>query len=268
MVSKIFLVASNMIDADILKRVCDKNLSALFEIVSEPTSADMIFVLGGDGTMLSTIRKYWEFGKPFCGTNFGHVGFLLNSDKAEIYRELAGGEYEVVESRLLRTILTSPSMIQGEPEPIVCESFAVNDVYFRGRNGAARIEVEVNGEKRYSPLHGDGIIVSTALGSTAYNASANGTILPIESNLLALTPICPAIHQGRLQTALLNENARIVLRPRDTGRWPVDFFHDSSPMMHIKEAKVWLSDDKFRIFYAKSERYREKVLRLQFPSRD
>lgn len=229
-----------------------------FLIVDDQQAADMIFVLGGDGTMLSAIRAYWKLGKPFLGINFGHVGFLMNDNTPKILAEITEDKFDVVENQMLCARVFQPGGSWNE--------FAANDFYFRiGTNGMmAKIKVTINKNLRFDPLACDGVIVSTAAGSTAYNASAGGTILPIGTPNIVLTGISPAIYH-RFRTIQLAGNTEIILEPQETDKRPTYFFADGQKVNGITRAKITLSPEIVRLLYAKSEDYHQKVQDIQFP---
>jgi NAD+ kinase len=146
--------------------------------------ADAIIVLGGDGTMLQVLRDFMNTGKPIYGMNRGSVGFLMN-------------EYE--EDRLAERVVAA-HMEEIHPLRMIAESeltgrieaLAINEVsLFRQSYQAAKIRISVDGMVRMEELICDGIMVATPAGSTAYNLSAQGPILPLMAPLMALTPVSP-----------------------------------------------------------------------------
>lgn len=153
-----------------------------------PDEADAFVALGGDGFMLGLMHQAYERKRvpnlPIFGMNFGTVGFLMNGHAVE------GLSDRLAEAEPLRA---APLLMSAEAaDGGVVERFAFNDVYLhRATREMANIEVLVDGSSQLSPLRADGVIVASSVGSTAYNRSAGGAILPLETEALVLTPICP-----------------------------------------------------------------------------
>lgn len=251
---KIFLVTSEKLA---VPQSISNYLQNLFTVTKKADEADKILVLGGDGAMLSAIRKYWELEKPFFGINFGHVGFLMNSNRIKILAEIAEDKYDVVENRMLQATVCRNGGRWLE--------YAVNDFYFHGDSGVmAKIKVVINGQTRFDSLACDGVIVSSAAGSTAYNASAGGVILPIGTNNIVLTGISPAIYH-RFRTIQLSGATEIFLEPLEIEKRPTTFFADGQSLGAIARATITLSPKIVCLLYAKSEDYHKKVQDLQFP---
>src|SRR3989338_3579505 len=143
---------------------------------------DLIVVLGGDGFMLKTINKYWGLNVPFLGINFGRKGFLLNKDRLNIASMIAGGKYKVYKFPLLKV---SAFSVDG----IFCADVSANDIYLKMiTSQAIRLEVKIN-DSYFPEIMGDGLVVSTALGSTAYNLSAGGAIVHPSLPVICVTSI-------------------------------------------------------------------------------
>ncbi|HSS14085.1 MAG TPA: NAD kinase, partial [Rhizomicrobium sp.] len=146
-----------------------------------PESADIVVALGGDGFMLQTLHAFTGKGKPIYGMNRGTVGFLMNEYRhADLPERLTAAERAVIHP-LKMTAHTATGTVEAR---------AFNEVsLLRETRQAAKIRIVVDGKPRISELICDGVLVSTPVGSTAYNLSAHGPILPIDADLLALTPI-------------------------------------------------------------------------------
>ncbi|MBI85014.1 MAG: NAD kinase [Planctomycetaceae bacterium] len=186
----------------------------------EVERADVIIVLGGDGLLLHLLHEYRELEKPLYGMNRGTVGFLMNEFSDEdIERRVNEAKREVVYP--LRMMAESRN---GQ----TCESIAFNEVsVFRYSHQTANLRIEVNGIERIGNLICDGLLLSTPMGSTAYNLSARGPIIPLGSNLLALTPIS-AFRPRRWHGALVPCTAEVSFVNLDPEKRPVgaaaDFF--------------------------------------------
>ena len=183
-----------------------------------PKQADAIVALGGDGLMLQTLHRHMNDRIPIFGMNRGSVGFLMNE-----YREddLLGRLARAEISRIHPLAMVAQT---GSGE--VREGLAINEVsLFRESYQAAKLRISVDGTVRMDELICDGVLVSTTAGSTAYNLSAYGPILPINAPLLALTPISP-FRPRRWRGALLPNAAHIVIEVLEPEKRPVSAVAD------------------------------------------
>lgn len=197
-----------------------------------PQEADVIVTLGGDGFLLRMLHQYVHLNKPFYGLNRGTQGFLLNDyDPTDIADAIAGAEGKTVHP--LRMSATS---LDGKKS----EAIAFNEVTL-SRTGvqAAKIKISVDGQMRLEKLVGDGVLVSTPMGSTAYNQSANGPILPLDAKLLAVTPICP-FRPRRWDGALLSDNCVVSFDVYDADRRPVHAIADFTSVENVAKLDVTL----------------------------
>lgn len=178
-----------------------------------PEHADHIVVLGGDGFMLHSLHEYGHLGKPFYGMNCGTFGFLMNDfSEDDIKKRLKHTKTEVLHPLTMKATLHTGETATG---------VAFNEVsLFRRTRQTANIAVIVNGVERISKLVCDGALVATPAGSTAYNFSAHGPIIPIGSNVLALTPVSP-FRPRRWNGALLPHTATIRFVNLDPDKRPV-----------------------------------------------
>ncbi|WP_395660537.1 NAD kinase, partial [Aestuariivirga sp.] len=149
---------------------------------ADPDRADCVVALGGDGHMLQTLHRFLSTGTPIYGMNRGTVGFLMNDYAEEGLKErLAAAEL---------TVIHPLSMVAVDETGKVHRAIAFNEVsLLRQRHQAAKLMIAIDDKPRLEELTCDGVLVATPAGSTAYNLSAHGPILPINSELLALTPI-------------------------------------------------------------------------------
>ncbi len=148
----------------------------------DPASADVVVALGGDGLMLQTLHRHMHSGKPIYGMHRGTIGFLMNEFSThDLQARLTAARESVIHPRSMRA-----TDVHGE----VHLHHAINEVaLFRQTHQAARLRILIDERERMAELIADGILVATPAGSTAYNLSAQGPILPINAALLALTPI-------------------------------------------------------------------------------
>ena len=164
---------------------------------------DVIIVLGGDGMMLKAMHKYMDSGIPMFGMNLGSIGFLLNEYKPD-------GLFDRLNNALV-TEMHPLEMIAVTQSGQKHVALAINEIsLLRETNQTAQIRISVDDETRLESLTADGIILATPAGSSAYNFAAYGPIIPLGSNILALTPICP-FRPRRWRGALLSQKARLDL---------------------------------------------------------
>ncbi len=198
-----------------------------------PKDADVIVALGGDGLMLQTLHAFMGTGKPIYGMNRGSVGFLMNE-----YRE------EDLRDRLQNADITPIHPLCMEVTDQAGYSHvarAINEVsLLRQTSQAARLRISVDGRVRLEELICDGCLVATPAGSTAYNLSAHGPILPISAQLLALTPIS-AFRPRRWRGALLPNHARVDIEILDPHKRPVSASADHTEIRHV--ARVSIHED-------------------------
>ncbi|MBR2123859.1 MAG: NAD kinase [Acetobacter sp.] len=195
--------------------------------------AEAIICLGGDGTMLETLHDalVQGFRGPVYGINCGSVGFLMNPNK----------QIDLPE-RLNRALAASLHPLRMKATSLhneTCEALALNDVYlFRQTRQAAKIRIHIDHRVRLKELVCDGILLATPAGSTAYNLSAHGPIVPLSGNLLPLTPICP-FRPRRWRGALLPSNAHVAFSVLECEKRPVAAVADSVELRDITCVEVY-----------------------------
>jgi NAD+ kinase len=184
----------------------------------DPADADAIVALGGDGHMLQTMHRFMNDGIPFYGMNRGSVGFLMNDYRdGELLERLSAADVSRVHPL---------SMIAYDKTGKAHKALAINEVsLFRERYQAAKLKIEVDGTVRMEELICDGVLVATPAGSTAYNLSAHGPILPINAPLLAITPISP-FRPRRWRGALLPNKVHITIHVLESEKRPVSAVAD------------------------------------------
>ncbi len=196
---------------------------------SGPEDAEVVIALGGDGFMLQTLHSFLGKDKPIYGMNLGSVGFLMNEyNEAELPERLAKAERAVINPLRMRAT-TADSCVDG---------LAFNEVsLLRQTRQATKLRILVDGKVRISELICDGALVSTPVGSTAYNLSAHGPILPIDSALLALTPIS-AFRPRRWHGALLPHRAKVRFEALEVEKRPVSAVADGLEVRDIMAVDV------------------------------
>lgn len=226
----------------------------------EVADADLIVALGGDGFMLQTLHRFGELGKPFYGMKLGTVGFLMNHQELDgLLDRLA--QAEPARLRPLEMIATSES---GSS----VRTLAFNEVsLLRQTRQAAHIAIVLNGKERLEELICDGVMVSAPAGSTAYNFSAGGPILPLDSQTLALTPIAP-FRPRRWRGAVLRADTEIRFRVLDGLKRPVSATADSHEVRNVTEVSIREAGDAYGVtlLFDRGHNLEERILAEQFTS--
>jgi NAD+ kinase len=222
-----------------------------------PAKADVIVALGGDGLMLQTLHQNMRSGKPIYGMHRGTVGFLMNEYRFEdLYARLAAARDTVIHPLLMRA-----TDIRGD----VHIHHAINEVsVFRQTHQAARLRILIDERERMPELVADGVMVATPAGSTAYNLSAQGPILPINAALLALTPIS-AFRPRRWRGALLPNSAFVVIEVLEGDKRPVAAVADHDEARDVSRVEI-LSDRtiSMRMLFDPGHSLEERILSEQF----
>jgi NAD+ kinase len=224
---------------------------------SDPHSADVVVALGGDGMMLQALHKFMSAGLPIYGMNRGSVGFLMNdfSDK-DLPQRLNDAEFTVI--RPLKMTATNRDGVKHQ-------AIAFNEVsLLRQRSQAAKLKITIDGQVRLEELICDGLLIATPVGSTAYNLSAHGPILPIGSPLLALTPIS-AFRPRRWRGAILPHKAKVTITILEDDKRPVAAVADHLEVRNV--ASVEIVEDKKRsvkMLFDPGHSLAERVLSEQF----
>ncbi len=200
--------------------------------------ADMVVALGGDGFLLHMLHQMLDSRRilPVFGMNRGTVGFLMNEFRPELLLDRIRDARTFIVNPLCGNITT----VSGERHVVP----AINEIsLLRETRQAAKLEVVVNGRTMLEELACDGVLVSTPAGSTAYNLSANGPILPLDSAMLALTPISP-FRPRRWRGAILPEATRVRFNVREASKRPVSAVADQREIRDV--ATVDIAIDRTR----------------------
>lgn len=219
--------------------------------------ADVIVALGGDGFMLQTLHSYMHRNVPIYGMNRGTVGFLMNSySRNKLTKRL-----EKAEEFSLYPLKMTAVGLDGS----VHEARAINDVYLlRETRQTAKIRIHIDNKIRMPELVCDGVLVCTPAGSTAYNLSAHGPIVPLGSNVLGLTPIS-AFRPRRWRGALLPHNAEVRFEVLEASKRPVSAVADMTEIRDIRE--VTIREDRsvtLHLLFDSEHSLSERILREQF----
>jgi NAD+ kinase len=222
---KIAFVASDMPEAIEARKRLVKRYGEV-----DPSEAEAIVALGGDGHMLQTLHRFMNDGIPIYGMNRGSVGFLMNDYKEDdLPARLAAAEVSRVHPL---------AMLAYDREGKAHKALAINEVsLFRERHQAAKLKILVDGKVRMEELVCDGVLVATPAGSTAYNLSAHGPILPINAPLLALTPISP-FRPRRWRGALLPNKVHLTIHVLEPDKRPVSAVADHFETRGVTRVEV------------------------------
>jgi len=223
----------------------------------DPDEAEVVVALGGDGLMLQTLHDHMRTGKPIYGMHRGTVGFLMN----EFSTLDLHGRLEAAQESVIHPLLMRATDVNG----VVHIHHAINEVYlFRQTAQTARLRILIDERERMPELIADGVLVATPAGSTAYNLSVQGPILPINAALLALTPIS-AFRPRRWRGALLPNTAYVIIEVLEGEKRPVAAVADHDEVRDVSRVEV-LSDKtiSMRMLFDPGHSLEERILSEQF----
>ena len=223
----------------------------------ELSEADLIVALGGDGFMLRTLHRYIEADLPVYGMKLGNVGFLVNRYSSD---DLPDRLKEANQVDL------TPLRMNAQTEAgHTVSALAINEVsLLRQTNQAAHVRIYVNGLEKVSELVCDGVLLSTAAGSTAYNLSAHGPILPLGTDALALTPISP-FRPRRWNGAILPGSTQVRFEVLDHYKRSVSATADAQEVRNVVSVDVFQDDSKaLKLMFDPDHSLEERILNEQF----
>lgn len=226
---------------------------------SDLDKAEVIVVLGGDGTMLRGMHKFRNETLPLYGMNLGTLGFLLNSYMLDNLPEriTKANQFKIHPLRMHATT------VKGE----IHDELAYNEVsILRETHNSAKIKISVNDKTRIDELVCDGVLLSTPVGSTAYNLSAGGPIVPLRANVLPLTPIS-AFRPRRWPGALINNDSVVTFDILKCIERPVSATADAKEIRNVKSVEIRQAADITRtILYDPDNPLEERIFSEQFAS--
>ena len=237
-------------------REAQARLSRLYGAAPED-HAEVLVVLGGDGFMLETLHRNLPAAKPIYGMNLGSVGFLMNDYGEEgLMERIRAAERTTIYPLVMRAVRHDRSEVQA---------LAINEVsLLRQTHQTAKLRIVIDGKVRMTELVCDGVLVSTPAGSTAYNLSAHGPIIPIDGQILALTPIS-AFRPRRWRGALLRHTAKVTFEVLEPGKRPISAVADNVEVRDV--ASVHVSEDRQQplvMLFDAGRNLEERVLVEQF----
>src|SRR3954453_12139513 len=222
-----------------------------------PSKADVVVALGGDGLMLRTLRQAMKARRPIYGMHRGTVGFLMNEFHEKGLRE----RLQAAQTTVIHPLVMRARDTRGK----LHAHYAINEVsLFRQTYQGARLSIFIDGKERLPELMADGVLVATPAGSTAYNLSAQGPIIPTNADLLAVTPISP-FRPRRWRGALLPNTAHVVIEVLESDKRPVAAVADHDEARDVRRVEV-LSDRtiSMRMLFDPGHSLEERILREQF----
>jgi NAD+ kinase len=223
----------------------------------DPAEAQIIVPLGGDGFMLETVHRFLRKGVPIFGMHRGSVGFLMNPYRLDgLYERL-----ETVQPVTLYPLEMTTCDEQGATQTAI----AFNEVsLLRESRQGAKLRVSVDGVVRLDELTADGILLATPVGSTAYNLSAHGPIIPLDSEILALTPIS-AFRPRRWRGALLSHRAKVLIECLEIDKRPVSAVADFTEVRDIVCVEIEEKRDiAMTLLFDREANLQERVFKEQF----
>jgi NAD+ kinase len=227
---------------------------------ADPDSADVIVALGGDGLMLQTLHRFMNgkgASKPIYGMHRGTVGFLMNDFREDgLIERLRSAEISIVH----------PLQMQAtDKRGAIHSARAINEVHLLRRSyQAAKLSIHIDGKERLPELIADGVLLSTPAGSTAYNLSANGPILPLNATLMALTPIS-AFRPRRWRGALLPDRAQVTVEVLESDKRPVSAVADHTQVDDVVRVEIAMDHGiDLLMMHDPGHSLDERILREQF----
>jgi len=256
--NKIGIVANNNPQAIVRKKQLIKQYGFVdLSIAKTIKDVDLIIALGGDGLILHLLHQIANNPVPIYGINFGTVGFLMNANCDDDLLDII--------SKAESSVIKPLQMVAIDIDNKKHKFLAINEVsLLRQKNQAANIKITINNKTRIENLSSDGVLVATSAGSTAYNLSVRGPIIPFNSKIIAITPISP-FRPRHWRGALLPDNSKIKFTILDYKNRPVSSTADYNEVRNVKE--VTITEDKkhqFTILFDANHSLEERIIREQF----
>ena len=246
-IDKIYLVSDKTKNSLKIKAFVEKkiNLSSLL-------NSNKIIVIGGDGFMLQSLKKYYKFNKQFYGVNSGNYGFLMNKFSKKNFLKNLKNSKNIQINPLHMRVINKKNQIK--------KAIAINEVsVLRLGKQAASLQIKIGARIIIKKLISDGVLVSTPAGSTAYNLSVHGPILDLNSKKLAITPISP-FRPRRWKGITISENSKINLKNLDISKRPINAVADNFEVKNVKTIDIKIDKKiKFNLLYDKQNSLHKKI---------
>ena len=241
-----YFAVSNNKKAKILKKKIFRNYKN-----TSLKKAKAIIVCGGDGFMLHSIKKYLKYKKPFYGINCGNVGFLMNNYISSKF------EKKVFAARKIYLNLMKTKIITQDNQKKILT--AINETsLLRQTKQTSSIQIRINKKILLRELTGDGVVVSTPVGSTAYNYSIGGPILGLNSKKIVITPISP-FRPRKWKGKIVSEKSEIIIENLKSQR-PISVVADNSEVRNVKKVSIKINKDiKICVLYDKDNSFKKKI---------
>ncbi|MDR0485050.1 MAG: NAD kinase [Alphaproteobacteria bacterium] len=221
------------------------------------SDADVIICLGGDGFMLSCLHEFFNIGKPLYGINCGTIGFLLNERQDSI--DIIGAVSHAVKFNIHPLVANFTTATEENIKTIAFNEISL----LRKKPRSAHLSIDIDNENRIEQLIGDGILIATPVGSTAYNYSCGGNVLSTNSNLLALTPINP-FNPLRWKGTTLKDDSIIDIKNTEENR-PINMSADFQEFEEIKHISIKLCKEKhITLLFDRHRDLESKIIKQQF----
>ena len=217
-----------------------------------PNQSGVIVVIGGDGFMLKTLKKYQKYNKPFYGMNRGTFGFLMNKFKSK--------NIEKFISRAKTISISVLEMHANTINNVKKTAIAINEIsLLRQGRQAASLQISSGKKIVIKKLISDGVLVSTPAGSTAYNLSVHGPILSLDSKKLAITPISP-FRPRRWKGKIVSSSSLIKIKNLNKIKRPISVVADNVEVRNINNVKIRINNDmKFKLLYDPNNSLNKKI---------
>ena len=247
MKDKIYLVFDKTTNSLNIKNFLSKKIKT-----TTLKKSNIIVVLGGDGFMLETLKKLHKFNKPFYGINSGNYGFLMNKFSNKNFLKNLKTSHSIRIHPLQMSVKTKNNLVK--------KSIAINEVsILRQSKQASSISITSSKKNIIKNLVSDGVLVSTPAGSTAYNLSAHGPILNLDSNKLAVTPISP-FRPRRWKGTIVSDKSRILIKNLDSIKRPISAVADNFEVRNAKTIKIQVNKKiNFELLYDKKNSLHKKI---------